>query len=192
MSIERFKTGQDILIEAKAEDQAGAGITDATLVLTLRRKSDDQFWTGAVFQVGTSDLTMTEVSETNAPGYFSLTFDTSNGLDEDEYVIEVRDTSGNAKNEFDPLFAYVGGYLDDVEDKLDRALGLLQENMFLDSTTHNTSGAMVSGRIRIFPDNTFVATDGGSGEGEISTYNITAVTEVGFANRVKTYQVKKA
>ena len=58
-------------------------------------------------------------------------------------------------------------------------LGLVQHNFFLDETTYNSAGLMVSGRIRIFPSKalTDAATDGGTGEGELATFQATSVAE---------------
>ena len=119
MGTERFKTGATIPVMVKFEDQNGNGIPGATGVLTLQRVSDDQYWNGSAFQVTPFDLAMTEISEANSLGRWDFSFDSSNGLDIDDYIIEVRDTSGNAKNEFDIDRALVGDYLDTVEDKID-------------------------------------------------------------------------
>jgi len=73
-------------------------------------------------------------------------------------------------------------------------LGLVQNNFFLDSTVYNPQGLLINGRIRIFPtkNDTDLATDGGSGEGELATFNITTESEANpheaFA---KTYRVTR-
>ncbi len=83
------------------------------------------------------------------------------------------------------------GVTDSLADFIRRIAGLMQENFFLDNTTHNANGFLTAGRIRLFGNNSFTATDGGTGEGEIATYNIVSVTETGKPTQTKTYQVKK-
>jgi len=82
--------------------------------------------------------------------------------------------------------------IDSNEADIARILGLNQENFFLDNTVYNSVGILTSGRMRIFPDNTFTATDGGTGEGETDTYIVAVTTESGRPDLVKSYQVKRS
>jgi hypothetical protein len=54
--------------------------------------------------------------------------------------------------------------------------GLAQSNFVLDNTAFDSGGMMTSGRIRIFPDDVTAAaaTQGGSGQGEIAEYAVSA------------------
>lgn len=73
-------------------------------------------------------------------------------------------------------------------------LGLVQSNFYLDQTTYNSSGLLVSGRIRIFPDKatTDSATDGGAGEGELASFQISTEAEVSPIDMMpKTYKVTR-
>jgi hypothetical protein len=70
------------------------------------------------------------------------------------------------------------------------AKGLSQCQFVLDNTSYDASGLMTVGRIRIFPDaaTATAATDGGAGEGEIATVNITASGTGGLADIYKAIQ----
>lgn len=60
----------------------------------------------------------------------------------------------------------------------------------LDNTTHNAKGHLLTGRWRIFDTKALAeaATDGGTGEGEIATIEVTASTESGDARLTKLYK----
>jgi len=70
--------------------------------------------------------------------------------------------------------------------------GLSHVNFVLDNTTFNSSGLMLSGRYRVFADAAAAtaATDGGTGEGEIYSFTVTATAE-STANRIALYRVVK-
>jgi len=72
--------------------------------------------------------------------------------------------------------------------------GLVQNNYVLDSTTfHPISKVMTAGRMRIFSNGAQVtaATDGGSSEGELATFEVTSTLDVEDATKVDLYKVKK-
>ncbi len=60
--------------------------------------------------------------------------------------------------------------IDTIGSKIDRILGLVQENYYLDEIVNNDDNNMISGRIRIYSNSTSVGTNSDI----ISTYNITA------------------
>jgi len=66
---------------------------------------------------------------------------------------------------------------------LQRILGLVQENFYIDQTTFNEFGCMITGRIRIYDD----AGDVGTDIGVIETYCITATYDA--EGRLETYEV---
>lgn len=66
-------------------------------------------------------------------------------------------------------------------EKLSRALGLMQENFYLDNVVYS-SGVMVSGRIRIYDS----AVNVGTGAGVVATYTITSTEAAGV---LQTYKV---
>lgn len=73
-------------------------------------------------------------------------------------------------------------------------LGLVQHNFMLEQTVYNAAGLLTSAKMRLFTNKTDVdnATDGGSGEGEFATYQITVVAEVSPQEELpKTYKVAK-
>ncbi len=75
---------------------------------------------------------------------------------------------------------------------VDIVAGLMYRNSFLDSTTHNANGHLLTGRVRLFDTsaNAAAATDGGSGEtGEIASFDITAVAETTDGRLTKTYRM---
>lgn len=60
-------------------------------------------------------------------------------------------------------------------DMMRRIVALQKEHYFIDNTTYNNEGLLLSGRIRLFETKTAAnnATYGGSGEGEFATYTLT-------------------
>jgi hypothetical protein len=72
--------------------------------------------------------------------------------------------------------------------------GLVQNNFVLDATTyHPTSGLLTAGTMRIFSTGAQVdaATDGGSSEGELATFEVAATLDPTDYTKVLTYRVKK-
>lgn len=71
--------------------------------------------------------------------------------------------------------------------------GLVQQNFFIDNTAYNSSGLLTTARIRIFQTKaaTDLATDGGSSQGEIATFDITTVAESGNAGQIATYKATR-
>lgn len=73
---------------------------------------------------------------------------------------------------------------DTITELLIRTLGLGQENYYIDNTTYDSDGNLVTGRIRIYDE----ASNVGSGTGVNATYDISAV----YTNKLLTsYSVKK-
>jgi hypothetical protein len=114
-----------------------------------------------------------------------------------QFVDEIPDFSDDEKTEIKTVLGITGtGTPDDspTAGVLSLVLGLVQNNFFLDSTLYNDQGLLVGGRIRIFPtkSDTNLATDGGSGEGELATFSIVTEPEASpneaFA---KTYKVTR-
>lgn len=69
---------------------------------------------------------------------------------------------------------------------LARALGLMQENYFLDQTQWNADGYMTSGRIRLYSDSASV----GTSSNIIATYRVTATYD-GTSSYMLNYKVTK-
>lgn len=71
--------------------------------------------------------------------------------------------------------------------------GLVQQNFLLDNTTHNSSGLLTTGRIRIFDIAANVPAAGGGSEttGLLATFNISAVGEGANPGLVDFYRVVK-
>lgn len=61
-------------IRISALNVAGVGVTGATILLSIRRTSDGQWWNGAAFQAGYTTVSMTEVDATNWPGEYQYDF----------------------------------------------------------------------------------------------------------------------
>jgi len=80
--------------------------------------------------------------------------------------------------------------LDNLE-KISRAVGLMQENQYIDQNVYTTdangNALLSSGRIRIYRDSTSVGTD----KHILSTYYITATWGGANGNELQTYKVKK-
>ena len=93
--------------------------------------------------------------------------------------------------EVEQIFVTQSG-IDDLAAKLVRILGLVHENAFIDNTTHDPFGQLLTARVRLFDSkvNVEAATDGGSETtGLVATYQI----ETTYENecRMGTYRVKR-
>lgn len=93
--------------------------------------------------------------------------------------------------EMEQIFATASN-VDDLAAKIARVLGLLHENAYIDETTFDPFGQLLTCRIRLFDskDHVDLATDGGSETlGLIATYSMEADYEA--AGRLKTYRYKR-
>jgi len=179
------------VIDATGKDDLGSGITTG---ITMALSSDwyIEFWDGVSKGIITSGnvvggkddkpiradpnsindtvLVLSSVGATIVPGALSTTQDTKlMGLPS---VSDIESSTVIAK-----------------QSELIRAVGLLQENHFLDNTvyTEYSSGQklLTSGRVRLYSNSSSVGTD----SDVIGTYNITATWE---DNKLLTYKVVKA
>jgi hypothetical protein len=93
--------------------------------------------------------------------------------------------------EIEQIFATASN-VDDLAAKIARVLGLLHENSYIDNTTFDAFGQLLTCRIRLFDSKAHVelATDGGTETlGLIATYSMEADYEA--AGRLKTYRYKR-
>ncbi len=96
-------------------DAAGAGVTALSPTLTIRQSSTDQFWTGTALQSAPTNLAMTEVDATDAPGEYRFNFDTGagSGAPEGEYILRV-DVIAGVTNLPQSGIVKVGEYISDI------------------------------------------------------------------------------
>ena len=193
MNHSRIQTGDTEPIAIVAEDATGERVTGKTdIKVKVQRLSDDFFfdWDDNTFKDPNLVIklleVLDEVSSTYSPGIYRLDtanhvngFDTSQIVnpkpDDTYYVTAVQDGGTDVATLPSDGEIKVGQYVDD----LNIILGLVQNNFFLDQTVYNGAGLLTSGRIRLFPDkaSTDAATDGGTGEGELASFLVTAVAE---------------
>jgi hypothetical protein len=193
MNHSRIQTGDTEPIAIVAEDATGERVTGKTdIKVKVQRLSDDFFfdWDDNTFKDPNLVIklleVLDEVSSTYSPGIYRLDtanhvngFDTSQIVnpkpDDTYYVTAVQDGGTDIATLPSDGEIKVGQYVDD----LNIILGLVQNNFFLDQTVYNGAGLLTSGRIRLFPDkaSTDAATDGGTGEGELASFLVTAVAE---------------
>jgi len=104
---EKLLWGGDWPIEVLALDGSLSPVTgSSTILLSIRRKSDDYFldFNDDTFKASgwtTREVAMTEVDATNAAGEYAYDWDTSsvtNEADDDLYVFRARDSAAAAKN----------------------------------------------------------------------------------------------
>lgn len=124
---EKLLWGETWPIEVLILDGSLAPITgSSTIVMSIRRKSDDYFldFADATFKNSgwtTREVQLTQVDATNSPGEYKYAWGTSavtNEVADDLYVLRVRDSSGSAASP-----AYIGeiqadGDLKDIKDDL--------------------------------------------------------------------------
>jgi len=113
------------------------------------------------------------------------------------YIDDIPDFTQNERIEIKQILGVTGtGIPNDspTSGVLSIILGLVQSNFFLDETSYNAQGLLTSGRIRIFPTKTAtdLATDGGTGEGELAAFNISTEPEPApMDGQAKTYKVTR-
>ena len=149
-------------IETTVLDDAAVALTGLTnVLLTIRRKSDDQFWDfdDSTFKASgwtTRQGVMTEVDATNEPGTYYYSFNT-NTLADDVYYMYV--TCASAANVPQASELKVGGYVDyldssiqTVDTNVDQILIMTEYNVERSSFTYNSDGTLASAVLK------FVAT----------------------------------
>jgi hypothetical protein len=83
--------GTNIRLRLLVVDGLGAGVAGQAPVLAIRRRSDGQYWTGAVWQAGFVELPMVEESAGNLPGSYYRDFDQAvAGGSAEEYLVRYR------------------------------------------------------------------------------------------------------
>lgn len=102
------------LIRVFAVNSSGVGVTAATIVLSIRRRSDGAYWSGTLFAPGYATVGMTAIDATNLPGQYSYAFNTS-GLADDEYLLTATTVTASIANA--PWHGYlkIGGWVDNVD-----------------------------------------------------------------------------
>lgn len=164
-----------MILEDGAEDQypqaeiyAGGG-TAPLAVLDLEHKVKGRYeatWTPATAGVYTAHFTVyTDVPRTVESIVYTR--------EAEQMVVTVNDT-------------------DDIALMMVRVLGLVHENVFIDSTVHDVNGQLVSARVRVFSSKAHVelATDGGSEtDGLVATYEMATVYE--SAGLMGSYRMKR-
>lgn len=115
--------------------------------------------------------------EANVEGHVTNSLNTYNGItrteatsDKDEIIVEINDNETK---------------IDTVTTLVTRALGLMQENHYLDTTVYDSSNNLTSGRIRTYS----VAGSVGTDSDVLATYTITATYNV--ESELQTYSVVK-
>lgn len=70
------QTSEKVRVCVHVLDSARAGVTGATVLLSLRRNTDGFFYTGTVFQSAFATMTMTATDAANWPGVYHYDFTT--------------------------------------------------------------------------------------------------------------------
>jgi hypothetical protein len=177
-----------------------------TVLGKLVRRSDGKFYNFNlnVFQVATFSKTLVE--NPSIPGVYEATFDhnTADPDNEDEYL-GIFTANGVPADRFYGVVEYVfrNRTVDEVVngtshfkvDSVGYSMTLIRNRFqtgfaVLDNTTFNAKGHLLTGRWRIFDTKALAdaATDGGTGEGEIATIEVTATTEPGNDKLTKLYK----
>lgn len=92
-----FNVNAIIPIESFFVNNLNAFIITADGKLTIRETINNQYYNGSGFQATPFLLSMTRVSDTNSPGWWSFDFDTD-GFAANTYVFTVTDGNNNAAN----------------------------------------------------------------------------------------------
>lgn len=74
MEATRVQTGEKDRIQVYALDSSNAGVTGATITLSIGRQSDGFYWSGTGYTSAFTGLTMTETDSVNLPGVYHYDF----------------------------------------------------------------------------------------------------------------------
>ena len=111
--MDRIQTGEKDRIIVYALNSSSAGVSGATITLSLRRDTDGYWWNGTTFQSAYTTVTMTETDSTNWPGMYHYDF-TPPSVDAN---ISMRATTGTAAVVNDPWVGQVkaGAWVDNID-----------------------------------------------------------------------------
>lgn len=70
----RIQTGEWETIKLLATDSSGAGVTGATISLSVYDEKNNLWWTGTTFSSAATTVAMSEVDAVNLPGIYSYRF----------------------------------------------------------------------------------------------------------------------
>jgi len=80
--------GSNVRLRFLIVDGLGAGVPAQAPTVTIRRRSDGQYWTGAAWQVALISIAMVEESAADLPGSYYFDFDqTAAGAAAEEYLV---------------------------------------------------------------------------------------------------------
>lgn len=107
-----LQVGEATRIYTMARDSAGAGVTGATLLLSIYRNVDGYWWDGSVFQSAHDTVTMTQTDSTNLAGVYHYDFTPQVAFAGIVYI-----TTATAGVTNDPFTAtiLVGSWLDNID-----------------------------------------------------------------------------
>jgi hypothetical protein len=103
-------------IQVVALDVNRAGVTGATVLLSIKRKDTGYWWSGTGWQSAFVTVAMTALDATNRPGEYYYDFPAQVGA----MVLSCRATSATAGVTNDPWWGelIVGGYLDYLDESI--------------------------------------------------------------------------
>jgi hypothetical protein len=142
--------------------------------IKIQRHSDNFYydWGDGTFKnagfIILSD-TLVEISPLTLPGYYKKDVNES-GWNDDFYSVQIQYTGVPLQSSTNQVMIYdgeiVGKY--DMLQKINRILGLVHENIFIDQTVYDDNENLISARVRIYS----VAGSVGSDNDVISEYRI--------------------
>lgn len=150
----------------------------------------------ALGSISTTKVPVPDIGATDAYNGMRVVVEDAGGSTIEERVIKkyTQSDDGTAEIEVLTAFSFTPALDDPVTIRMPTK-EFDQENFFLDNTTYVADGLgklLTAARLRVFPDGATAdaATDGGSSEGEIATYQVTAVAGA-QAGEPATYKVVK-
>lgn len=161
------------MIEIDSDKAAGeykltkTGHVNGFNTATIANADADDIYAITVEQVGGTDaINLPQIGELKV-GHYTDDIPSFNSNE----IAEIKDVLG---------ISGTGTPVMPTEGPLAIILGLVQHNFVLDNTQYNASGLMTAGRVRIFPNKAtaLAATDGGTGEGELASFTVTASAEM--------------
>ena len=123
----RIQTGEWETIKVVATDSSGAGVTGATITLSIYDEKNDLWWTGSTFTAAYASVSMTETDSTNLPGLYSYRFRPSHS--NTSFVVYA--TTGTAGVANKPWFGEIksGDWADNLDSSVNGLISRIETSL---------------------------------------------------------------
>lgn len=154
-------------------DENGDFVTGSTISYEIRKSSDNSLITSGSL-TSTGNIYTDSISINDNGDYYAL-YTSPSGYENGKELIRVDSAS----------LTDLDNDLTTIIDKLCKVLGLSQSNYILENPTYDSTGCLLTGRIKIYNN----ATDADNEVNELAQYDIEATWVDGLLNKYKVTEI---